>query len=630
MRISYLDGPRLRRTLLAASAHAQESRRELNRINVFPVPDGDTGTNLALTLRAVEAHLRRFASPSVSDVARRAAEGAVIGARGNCGMMLSHFLNGFAASLEGDERAQAVKVAHALKRGSANLYAALDKPVEGTMLTVVREAAEVAVASRAEDIADLMEEVLAEARASLARTPDLLPVLKKAGVVDAGATGLVRLLEGAVGFIDGSVEAAVGSGAGRAFGPEEESAAVTDALPEQTGAAAVEYPSDSERYRYCTEGMVRGAGLPSERDVRDVLRAMGDSILVIRAGSVLKVHIHSDDPEGIFGYLGKLGELVTRKAEDMHLQHATVRAAGGHGTGLARRPVAVVTDTAADLPPEVISAHGIHVTPLLLIGSDRTYRDGIDLTSEEFHLRLAEETGRLPTTSQPTPGDFRTILTQAAEDGETVIAVLLGSTLSGTMQSALAAADLLDTPVLVADSLGASLLEGLMVLRACECAEAGWKPREIVREVEEVRTSSGIILYVETLRRLVASGRVSPHQARIAGLLGLKPIVEIDRDGKVASAGRGIGRRHARSQMFRILSKRLAGRGQKRVRFGVVHVGVPEVISEVTREIRERYGEDTEVLASPATPTLSTHVGLGAWGIAWSVDDGPPPLRDAV
>ena len=630
MKIGYLDGARLRRSLLAACQHAQGSRQELNRINVFPVPDGDTGTNLALTLRSIEARMRRTRSNSVGEVAGEAAESAVLGARGNCGMMLSHFLYGFALSLEGRDRVGATHFAHALKRGAANLYAAVDNPVEGTMLTVARELAEAAVASKVRDLGELMTEVLSAARTSLARTPELLPVLKEAGVVDAGASGLVSVIEGVVELISGRASLRAGAAASAEL-DHDQARSVEAGHGAVTGAAGVEYPSGSERYRYCTEGLVRAEFLPTQDEVRDRLRRVGDSVLVIVAGSVLKIHVHTDEPEAVFDYLGGLGELATRKAEDMFAQHAAVKAAAGHEVSLARRPVVIVTDSGCDLPPEVISAHGIHVTPLLLVGHDRTYRDGVDLTSEEFHLKLATASGELPTTSQPTPGDFRAVFDQAAVEGESIVAILLGSSLSGTMQSAEAAAGLFEARVWIADSLGASLVEGLLVLRACECAEAGWEPEAIVEEVRRVRSNSGMLVMVRDMTRLAASGRVTARQAGIARLLGIKPVLGLDTEGKIGAATKGWGERHARSKLLgrldELVAEPLTGEGG-RIRFGIVHVGVPEVIAPLTAELRARYGNDVEVLASPCTPTLSSHLGLGAWGIAWSVDAGMPEARE--
>ena len=190
MQIAYLDGPRLRRSLVAACDHAQRQRGELNRINVFPVPDGDTGTNLALTVRAIADHLRRNRDTAISAVAQEAAQAAVLGARGNCGMMLSHFLLGFAQGVGDRARIGTREFGTALRLGADNLAQALERPIEGTILTVMRDTADAAVGAAHTDFVGLVQYLVDEARASLARTPDLLPVLKTAGVVDAGREGL--------------------------------------------------------------------------------------------------------------------------------------------------------------------------------------------------------------------------------------------------------------------------------------------------------------------------------------------------------------------------------------------------------------------------------------------------------
>ena len=203
MQIGYIDGPRLRRALVAACQWAQQQRAELNRINVFPVPDGDTGTNLALTVQAIVDYLERSTHRAVGIVAQEAADAAVLGARGNCGMMLSHFLLGFAGGLEHRQRVDAREFGIALSAGVENLYAAIEQPVEATILTVMRETAEAVSRAHMADIAPLVEHMLERAQHSLARTPELLPVLKAAGVVDAGAKGFVSLIEGVVLFLHG-------------------------------------------------------------------------------------------------------------------------------------------------------------------------------------------------------------------------------------------------------------------------------------------------------------------------------------------------------------------------------------------------------------------------------------------
>ncbi|HSH75765.1 MAG TPA: DegV family protein [Longimicrobiales bacterium] len=605
MKIRYLDGPRLRRALLAACDYAQRERAELNRINVFPVPDGDTGTNLSLTLQAIADHLRSERHAEVSVVAYQAAQGAVVGARGNCGMMLSHFLLGFAEGVATRARIGTREFGLALAAGAEKLHAALERPVEGTILTVMRDTATAACRCEASDFVVLVDDLVGEARRSLATTPDLLPVLKKAGVVDAGAKGFVSLLEGVHLFVRGDPALSA------TLRPNGDAAPVV---------AEQDYSADGEHYRFCTEALVRGAELPSQDAVREVLRELGDSLIVIRAVDVLKVHVHTDEPERVFEYLRAQGSLVTHKAEDMEAQHATIgRSAGGH-VRLARRPVAVVTDSACDLSEEIVRAHGIHVTPLALVANDRTYRDGVDITAEEFHERLRSD-GELPTTSQPAPAAFLEIYARAFEEAEAVVGVLAGSTLSGTFSSAEVAASRSEGgPVHLVDSLGASLLEGLMVLKAAELAELGWTPDEIARELRRVRERSGILFTVDKFDRLIASGRVGRGRALVGRALGLKPILGLHPDGKVGAFGKALGRRRAKSTLLRVLRSQIP-EDVRKVRFGVVHVGIPGMSDEICRRLRAEYGDHVEILTAPATPVIATHTGIGTWGVAYLVED---------
>ncbi|MDH5590611.1 MAG: DegV family EDD domain-containing protein [Gemmatimonadota bacterium] len=608
MKISYLDGTRFRRSLLAACEYAQKQQGELNRINVFPVPDGDTGTNLAMTVRAIADHLRGNSDRSLSAVAREAAQAAVMGARGNCGMMLSHFLLGFADDVRDSRRVDPKRFGRALMAGVENLHRSLERPVEGTILTVMRDTATAATSCTLGDFAPLVAHLVQEARSSLDRTPQLLPVLAEMGVVDAGAKGFVSLLDGVHLYMEEGGDAVARS-------PESERGE-EDVL---SAAARVEYPQAAETFRYCTEALVRGEALPDQATVRGVLRDWGDSLIVIRSEDVLKIHVHTDDPDRVFAYLRGVGRLVTHKAEDMEVQHRAVsRSAQGHVT-LARRPVVVVTDSAADLPEEVVRAHGIHVVPLVMVHGDRSFKDGIDIKAEDFHRILAED-APLPTTSQPSPADFLATFGRASEEGEAIVAVILGSGLSGTVRSAAAAATRVDgSAVSLVDSQGASLLTGLLALKACELAESGRTPSEIVEELTEIRSRSGIVFTVDTFDRLVASGRVSTRKAILGSLIALKPILRLDEAGRVVPVRKAMGRARARRALFGYLDESIPE--GSRVRFGVIHVGVPEVAVDVAAELRSLYGDDVEILISPATPVISTHLGIGAWGVAYMVED---------
>jgi DegV family protein with EDD domain len=585
---------------------------ELNRINVFPVPDGDTGTNLALTAASIAEQLRSNHAESVGEVAWTAAEAAVQGARGNCGMILSHFLLGFANAIAERVELAVAEFVPALRAAVEHVYASLERPAEGTMLTVMRAIADEAEAAPTTDFSELLRRMVGRARESLASTTELLPALRAAGVVDAGAKGFVHLLEGVAAYLSGEPMATA------------QPDAPAEPLPLAAGTA--EYPAESERYRYCTEALVRGPALPLADAVRGALRDRGDSTVVIRTGELLKVHIHTDEPEGVFDYLRTLGRLAAHKAEDMQAQHAAAaNAATGH-LQLVRRPVVVVTDSAGDLPLDAVRQHGIHVVPLNLIFGSQSLRDGVDISAQEFAARLQD--GAHPTTSQPTPAAFLEAYSRAAGDGNAIIAVTLGSTLSGTFASAEAAAKRWraegaqadSVPVHLVDSLGASLTQGMLALRAAELAEDGWTPERIVPELARVRRQSGILFTLETYDRLLASGRVGRARALLGTLLDIRPILGIDTEGQVAPLARVRGARNVLPRAMELLEAAIP-RGVRRLKLGVIHVAAPEVADEVANELRSRFGADRDLFISPATPVIATHTGPGTWGVAYQVED---------
>jgi uncharacterized protein len=608
MKISYLDGSRLRRALMAAGVRLSSERAALNRINVFPVADGDTGTNLALTLRSVTDRLRTTSARSISDVANQAAEAAVLGARGNSGMLFSQFFLGFAEALDGRDRASGDALAAALYRGAERVAGALDEAVEGTIVTVTRDVALAGVQGAGQDVATLLTTLVEEARASLARTPNLLPVLKEAGVVDAGARGFVLILEATRQYLTGgdprSVDvSATESPEGQAEAPE----------------AATVRSREKERYRFCTEVLVRGEALPGEAAVRSLLRSRGDSLIVSRTTEALKVHIHTDEPEKVFESLAALGRVVTRKAEDMRVQAELMVRAHAGDQHTVRRAVGIVTDSACDLPDEVLRAHGISFTPLEVISGDGSRRDREEITAEQFHDELASRDVKF-STSQPSPGAFLKTWRAAAEEAEALVVVTLGSALSGTFRSAEAAARMFDgPPVHVFDSRGISVLQGLLVLRAAELAEAGLPAEEIVRTLEQVRNRSGILLTLDTLDRLRASGRIGAGAAWVGGRVGLKPILRVDLEGKVVRAGQVLGQARILPAVLRILEREVgaAQGGEGPLRFGLAHVACPDRADEVAAAIRGRWGVEVELPAIPATPAIANHVGAGAWAVSW-------------
>ena len=276
---------------------------EVNALNVYPVPDGDTGTNMHLTLQSVRRQLLDDAPEAMADVAHALAYGSLLGARGNSGVILSQVLKGFAEGVKGHAQLDAAILARALRGATKTAYAAVMKPVEGTILTVVREASE-AVAEPLPDEAPvaLLQRALVAGHASLERTPELLPILKQAGVVDAGGLGFLRLLEGVIAAFEG---------------------APLPAPPKVTQRAQQQF--EEEAFGFCTEFLLSGVEVET-REIQDAVASFGDSLLVVGAEGFVKGHIHTEEPEKLLALVAKYGNMVRSKVEDMSEQHSEILA----------------------------------------------------------------------------------------------------------------------------------------------------------------------------------------------------------------------------------------------------------------------------------------------------------------
>ena len=298
----------LRACLLAATAWLERQADTLNALNVFPVPDGDTGTNMALTMQAAVRDLQdEGAMPaSTAEVAARVEYGALMGARGNSGVILSQILRGFARGLHGRRDFDALELAAAFQQAAAMAYKAVIKPVEGTMLTVAREAAEAAlVAARTRnDLVYVLGETLTAARASVRRTPELLDRLREAGVVDAGGQGVAVLIEGAYFFAIGET-------------PTADPAAADVTLPDLT-AVHEHHPDD---YGYCTNFMITGEAMPYEA-IRAHLADIGHSAVIVGHERLIKVHLHTLHPGEALEYALQFGALSQIKIDNMDHQRA--------------------------------------------------------------------------------------------------------------------------------------------------------------------------------------------------------------------------------------------------------------------------------------------------------------------
>ncbi len=303
-----IDGHRLKKMFGAGSLILEQNKKEIDSLNVFPVPDGDTGTNMNLTFRAAYQAAEKVAGGSISEVASAASTGSLMGARGNSGVILSQIMRGIAKGFEGLKEANALQVAHALQSGVETAYKAVMKPVEGTILTVSRETARGAQNKAKAGEADILEVLKAgyeKGETALVHTPELLPVLKQAGVVDAGGKGFLTIIRGWIAALEGQT-----------FTPQEPKPEKEIAEPQASGISAVE----SIEFPYCTEFLVKGKKLNLNIIKHDLLNE-GDSLLVVGTDEVVKIHIHTKNPGYVLDYAIKHGSLHEVQIHNMLAQN---------------------------------------------------------------------------------------------------------------------------------------------------------------------------------------------------------------------------------------------------------------------------------------------------------------------
>ncbi len=309
-----MDGRLLRQALLGSLAWLGAHQEEINRLNVFPVPDGDTGTNMMLTLQSAVEDIKESQATEVSKIARIAAHGSLMGARGNSGVILSQIFRGFGNAVQGKAELTPLELAEAFEEAANAAYRAVIKPTEGTILTVARQAGRSAMAAAQQPGAtalSVLKAAAAGARAAVERTPSQLRILREAGVVDAGGYGLQIMLEGMLRSLE-EVESEL-----QRLGPSRPAAQAVLYLPE-------------EGWGYCTEFLIHGRHLDVER-IREEIAALGNSVLVVGDPELVKVHVHTDEPSRVITLAATYGRLDRLSVGDMSSQHRRIREAAGNG-----------------------------------------------------------------------------------------------------------------------------------------------------------------------------------------------------------------------------------------------------------------------------------------------------------
>ncbi len=577
------DGTDVFNWFSSGAGEVNAHRKYLNRINVFPVADGDTGTNLSVTLGAMVAAPVR--TDSFSRMLQALSQSALEGAHGNSGIIFAAYVNGLAFEGRTYERVTLSEFASVAFNAVRHLYQAVERPVEGTMLSTIRDWAEFLHGNhqRYPNFQELFSAAYRTAVASMEKTKKQLDVLRRNHVVDSGAAGFVRFLSGVNRVFTGD------------FAP-------ADIAEETAETAPLDIAGESVAYRYCTEALVEAAEADDVAEaIRPALRALGDSLIVTRLGGGVKVHIHTDAPDQVMERLSVFGPLRDQKADDMLLQSRLRLVTGGVG---------LVTDSIADLPDGFLLENNVAVAPLGVLVKGNSYLDKITIRLPRLFREMDAAEG-YPTTSQPEPARIRALLAAQLEKFDSLIVLSVSSALSNTYQAFVQAARALSTPekpVTVVDTHLNSGAQGLMVKLAADKVREGATHEEILRAVTERIPRTKIYVCLNTLAYAAPGGRVPNTVGRLGTALGLRPIMTLDARGHGAAFGAAFSQAGLTRRIMR-LARRAVARGGVEA-YGIVHGANPQLADEYREQLTQIVGKPP-AFVSEISSAVAVHSGPG-------------------
>ncbi len=595
MRGRGVSGHALRQALIAGIERLQGRREELDRINVFPVADGDTGTNLSFTLGAVLDALQHERQANAGLLFRRVADVALDGARGNSGTLFAQFAQGMSESMGAQPRLDLPGLALAATGGSRLAREAVAEPREGTMLSVIAAfaAALEAAAHRAVHLREGFTQALERAREALARTPQQLAVLREAGVVDAGASGFVEVLEG--------IGANWQSGRRRRVGRVE---AQAHAEPDRTAPllAGAHFTPDSPQ-RFCTECLIDGDRL-DRGAIKQALIGMPLASLVV-AGSTtrVRVHAHIDAPAELFRACEQFGRVSAHKADDMRAQAASM---------VSTQVVAIVIDGGADVPVAEAERCGLHQVPVRVSFGTRDYVDRVSLMPAEFYALMRSGQHPPPRTSQPPPGDFVRVFDYLTAHGHDVAYVGLSRAVSGTLQAGEAAAARVTSArrITAIDTRRASVAQGLLAIDAAEMAAAGGDLDAVVARVNTMRERTRLYALIADPSYGVRGGRAPKLAEPLARWLRVRLIVGMNRKGRMALSGVLGGNARMAERFGAWIARRCGDDSPWRINIG--HCDDPVGAARLAAELRLRLPRLESCWIGDAGTGIGAHAGPGA------------------
>jgi DegV family protein with EDD domain len=592
--IKEINGKQLYHSFLSGAHRIFENQSILNKINVFPVADADTGTNLASTMRSIIDI--SIPNENLKTTAVSIADAALTGARGNSGIIFAQFLYGFSNELKAKETITVEDFAESMRNAVKYAYEAIANPVEGTILSVIKDWAEhlYNLKDKLDDFILMLLDAFLKATESLNATSSRMKELTKTEVVDAGAKGFVVFLEGMLEFFKTG---------------KQVSAEVLHA--DQVVEEDVIIGHDVITYRYCSEALLTGENLNKSK-IKKALEGYGDSMVVAGSPQKTRIHIHTDTPWLMFVELGKLGNIASQKVDDMVMQYTIASS--------AKEKIALVTDSSCDLPTEIIEKYQIQVVPLSIHFGETFYLDGITMKPEQFN-RMLDTSPVYPSTSQPGYKEFYNRYNYLSTHYESILAVNISSKLSGTWQNSLNAATKVSEHtgkrIDVVNSKLTSVSLGLLLLRAAKAMESGISHDDLIDEMQHWIDKSRVLVTVRTLKYMVKSGRVSNTKGFIGKLMNLKPVITVDKEGKTIAFGKGYTVKQSMKLVMKDIEKFI--KGKKVWGYAIGHASNEKTALWYADKMEALTGKKPEYIQN-ASPALVANVGLGVVDVGVLLD----------
>jgi hypothetical protein len=553
-------------------------KSHLNKINVFPVPDGDTGSNMAFLMQTIIDEAKP--TDDLSQTLDSIASAAMSGSRGNSGIIFAEYFNGLAENLKGKAFAKVSDFSDAVKHAIQKAYKAIMNPVEGTILTVLRKAFD---HQDETDFNTYFKSSYYHAQIALQETPNELAVLKENGVVDAGAEGFTAFLEGINHYLE--------------FGND-----TFEIVGNTVEESFLDIHEMNVEERYCTEALLSEVKV-SQSGIKSIFENDGSSLIVTGNETKMRIHIHTNHPDDFFLKIRSVAKVNSQKVDDMLRQKQAIE---------KHHPkIAIVTDSIADIPTNLRDDYQIHMIPVYLMVDDISYLDQVTVSTQTFYHMIDDATTF--SSSQPDKNSIERMLDFLSEHYEQVLVITVASKLSGTYNAIYQYAQK-NQKIYVFDSKQNSGGQGLVVLEASKLVKQGLKIDKIITKLEDYTSRTRIYVSVNTLKYMVKQGRVSKVTGIIAKLMNLKPVIALD------EFGAGIIKKKALSLRGNVRQiVKLAKQGAIES-YAMVHAMAKDRSDKLAIKIEKICGLKP-VFTTEIGPVVAMNAGIGAIALAVTFKD---------